>query len=160
MHCSTILFSLSIYWQIWHLSLSFNITTSYHHAVLVHHKSSKKLGQCIFMWQNLHHTPLGQVCSVYSNSMDTSHLCSNGALSPWHISCQHPSGAGLSRGFLCPVATSPATGTPHDSYPPGRVLKWQPEKGRKSLYFSTPHLKITEPNLVYKRLTYTVYVQK
>lgn len=103
------------------------------------------------------HTLLGQVCSVYSvNSMVTSHLCSNGVLSPWRVSCQHPSGSWLSRVFLCPVATSLATGTLHDSYPPETELK---RKKRKEGYFYVKS-KLLFKKFIIKQTCYSTFLRQ
>ncbi len=76
-----------------------------------------------------------------------SNLCSTVVLSPLHTFYLRPSGFEPSRCSRCPEATSPATGKPHGSYPPGTTLP-----GREVI---TSLQVICQGKTVYIRLTQT-----
>lgn len=61
-------------------------------------------------------------------------LCSTAAPSPSHTFCPNPSACEPSRCSRRPEATSPATGRPRGSYPPGTALT---ERGRVTSPYDT-----------------------
>lgn len=62
-------------------------------------------------------------CTLHWDLFCVRHLCNTAGRFPWRTSCRHPSGCGPSRCSRCPGATSPATGTPRGSCPPGTALQ-------------------------------------